>query len=128
MRIGHAAIWTKDLERLKDFYVKYFNGTPGEKYINARKQFESYFISFEQGAKLEIMRNPTVVDSGCGEKQHAGYAHLAFSTGSRESVDNLTGLLRDNGYIVTSGPRVTGDGYYESCILDPDGNMVEITE
>ncbi len=126
MKIEHVAIWTNNLEGMKEFYVNFFQGVAGEKYINEKKQFESYFISFESGARLEIMRNKSLVEIN-KEKDFTGYAHLAFSVGSKEKVDELTSTLREKGYKVISGPRTTGDGYYESCIIDPDGNKVEIT-
>lgn len=128
MRLEHIALWTMDLERLKAFYTQYFNGRAGLKYINHQSQFESYFIEFENGARLEIMKMPSVLsekrDNG---KQYLGYVHMAFSAGSREEVDLLTQRLKLDGYEVISEPRTTGAGYYESCILDPDGNRVEIT-
>lgn len=128
MRIEHIALWTDDLERSKAFYTRYFDGKAGDKYLNPEKHFESYFIKFEDGARLEIMKMPSVL-SNPGEKvnQYLGYVHMAFSVGSRETVDTLTERLSQDGYEVISAPRTTGDGYYESCILDPDGNRVEVT-
>jgi lactoylglutathione lyase len=127
MKIEHAALWTQNLERLKDFYVEFFNGKSNDKYVNPHTHFESYFITFDSGARLEIMQMPSVViNKNEADKQFIGYAHIAFSTGSRENVDRLTNILRTNGYSVISEPRETGDGYYESVILDPDGNRVEI--
>lgn len=129
MRIEHAAVWTVDIERLKDFYIKYFNGKSGNKYINEKKHFESYFIEFDEGARLEIMAKEEVKSKlSDGAREFIGLAHLAFSVGSVQKVEELTNLLKNEGYEVVSGPRRTGDGYYESCILDPDGNRVEITE
>jgi Lactoylglutathione lyase and related lyases len=129
MRIEHVALWTKDIERLKEFYIQFFNGTAGEKYINPKKGFESYFVSFESGAKLEIMRMSSIPDNlNDSENQYIGLIHIAFSVGAREKVDELTERLRSAGYRVVSEPRCTGDGFYESCISDPDGNRVEITE
>ena len=126
MHIEHIAIWTCDLERLKAFYETYFEGKANEKYANAAKQFESYFLVFASGARLELMQMPTIPESR-GESQATGYAHLAFSVGSEAQVDALTARLRKAGYQIASDPRHTGDGYYESCVLDPDGNRVEIT-
>lgn len=126
MKIDHIAIWTSDLERMKDFYERYFDGKAGEKYHNAKKGFESYFITFESGARLELMRNAEITGNK-KTKNASGFAHIAFSTGNRERVIELTEKLRDAGYVVESEPRVTGDGYFESCVLDPEGNKVEIT-
>jgi lactoylglutathione lyase len=128
MHIEHLAIWTSDLERLKAFYEKYFQATVGAKYVNPAHQFESYFLSFATGPRLEIMRMPTVPPSKNDvEAQFTGYIHLAISVGSMAKVDVLTAHLRADGYRVLDGPRTTGDGYYESVVLDPDGNRVEIT-
>lgn len=128
MKIDHVAIWTKDLERLRGFYEQYFGAVSGGKYSNPRKQFESYFLSFPQGGRLEIMCRPDVPTSvNDPHKQFTGLIHLAFSVGSHEQVDALTERLRQAGFPVLDGPRTTGDGYYESAVLDPDGNRIEIT-
>lgn len=127
MRIEHVAIWTKQLEALKDFYVTYFAGRAGEKYVNPQKQFESFFIIFESGARLELMRKANLPEASGEHTPAAGYAHMAFSVGSEDAVNGLTRRLQDDGYSVMDGPRRTGDGYYESVVLDPDGNRVEIT-
>lgn len=128
MRIEHVAIWTHDLERLRSFYETYFEGRANAKYVNPRKQFESYFLTFADGARLEIMQLPTVPPSANDiDQQFTGYIHVAFSVGSREAVDALTDRLRQDGYRILDGPRTTGDGYYESTALDPDGNRIEIT-
>ena len=128
MRIEHLAIWTKDLERLKTFYMTYFGATAGEKYENTTKQFESYFLTFESGARMELMRMPSIPETANDPiHQFLGLIHVAFSTGSEEQVDALTARLKQDGYLVLDGPRRTGDGYYESCVLDPDGNRLEIT-
>jgi lactoylglutathione lyase len=128
MHIEHVAIWTKSLERLKAFYETYFQARAGDKYVNPGKQFESYFLTFSSGARLELMQMPTIPESlNDIEAQFTGYIHLAFSVGSEEQVDALTARLQKDGYRVVDGPRHTGDGYYESCVLDPDGNRVEIT-
>ncbi|MBM7868442.1 glyoxalase/bleomycin resistance/extradiol dioxygenase family protein [Heliobacterium gestii] len=129
MKIHHVAIWTNKLEEMRDFYCLYFGGTAGAKYRNERKQFESYFLSFDAGATLELMGVPELGSVGeAAGPPIAGLAHVAFATGARSTVDQLTERLRSDGYRVISEPRVTGDGYYESCVLDPDGNRVEITE
>ena len=128
MHIEHIAIWAKDLERLKSFYETYFQATVGEKYVNPRKQFESYFLAFANGARLELMHKLDIPASlNDAERQFTGYIHLAFSVGSTGEVDALTERLRRDGYQVVDGPRRTGDGYYESVVLDPEGNRVEIT-
>ena len=127
MKVEHLAIWTPDIERLRRFYKKYFGATSNARYVNAVKQFESYFLSFPEGARLEIMHSPLIREQSKADTQRAGYAHIAFSVGSREQVDALTRQLQQDGYALLDGPRVTGDGYYESSILDPDGNRIEIT-
>ena len=125
MRIEHVALWTRDLERAKEFYIQYFNGQPSKKYLNPNTGFESYFLSFESSARLELMTKPEL--KAKEEDLVLGYAHLAFAVGSQETVKELTERLRSDGYIVFSEPRITGDGYYESVIEDPEGNFVEIT-
>ncbi len=128
MHIDHIAIWTTRLDVMKRFYETYFNAKSNDKYMNAEKQFESYFLTFDGGARLELMRRPdirsSVNDAG---KQVAGYIHMAFSVGSTEKVDELTSRLKKDGFKALDGPRWTGDGYYESCVPDPDGNRIEIT-
>ena len=129
MHIEHLAIWTEDLERLRSFYETHFQARAGAKYVNDQKGFESYFLAFPAGgARLELMSMSGVRELEREvEAQFMGYSHLAFSLGSRERVDALTARLHDAGFQLVSGPRKTGDGYYESCVLDPDGNRVEIT-
>jgi len=129
MKIEHVAIWTRDIEKLKDFYVTYFDGVAGDKYTNHKKEFESYFIKFDSGARLEVMQMMTI-PSNLNDtiNQYIGLIHIAISVGSVEKVNNLTDTLRKAGYRIVSEPRYTGDGYYESCILDSDGNRIEITE
>lgn len=128
MRIEHVAIWTRDLEQLKAFYETCFGAAASTKYMNPQTGFESYFLSFSSGARLELMRSPEVAEVAASlGSQPVGLAHLAFSVGSKERVESLTAELRAAGLTVVSGPRTTGDGYYESLILDPDGNRVEIT-
>lgn len=126
MKIDHVAIYTDDLERLKEFYLRYFFGKANEKYYNPRTGLQTYFITFDGGSRLELMQRPGLTPRS-GEAFPAGLTHFAFCTGSRERVDELTALLVKDGYILKSGPRMTGDGYYESCILDPDSNEIEIT-
>lgn len=125
MKIEHAAIWVKDLEAMKAFYETYFNGKANSKYHNQAKEFESYFITFDEGARLEIMRKAGTVRPG--EDKRTGWAHLAFSLGSRQAVDEMTARLQKDGYHLADGPRVTGDGYYESVFKDPEGNLIELT-
>jgi lactoylglutathione lyase len=128
MRIEHVAIWTKNLEQLKAFYENYFEATVSEKYINPVKQFQSYFLTFDSGVRLELMRMAAIPDSlDDPEVQFTGYIHLAISVGSEAQVDALTARLHQDGYRLLDGPRRTGDGYYESVVLDPAGNRVEIT-
>jgi len=128
VQIEHIAIWTKNLETLKEFYAQYFGARAGSKYVNPKRGFESYFLQFESGARVEIMSLTSLnLARGDHENPYAGYAHVAFRVGSKEMVDELTARLQEAGFKVLSGPRTTGDGYYESVILDPDGNQIEIT-
>jgi lactoylglutathione lyase len=128
MKLEHIAIWTGDLERLRQFYVEYFGATSNAKYINVKKQFESYFLSFQTGARLEIMYSPRVQSLHNNQSnQQSGYAHIAFSLDTKAQVDALTSRLQSDGYQLLDGPRYTGDGYYESSFLDPDGNRIELT-
>ncbi|NLJ64239.1 MAG: glyoxalase [Christensenellaceae bacterium] len=126
MKIEHIAIYVNDLEGARSFFINYFDGISNECYHNKATGFKSYFISFESGARLEIMNKPNLVDY---EKplNRTGYAHIAISVGSKEKVDELTEKLKSDGYEVVSGPRTTGDGYYESCILVFEDNQIEIT-
>jgi lactoylglutathione lyase len=127
MRIEHVALWTADLERLRQFYENYFGARASAKYANPAKRFESYFLTFASGARLEIMQRPDVLADASGAQPALGWAHVAFSLGSEQAVDRLTARLAEDGFSVVDGPRRTGDGYYESVVLDPDGNRVEIT-
>ncbi len=127
MKIDHVALWTTDLERAKAFYCTYFGGQSNDKYVNGAKQFSSYFLTFRGGARLELMQKPGLQPSTQAQNNATGYVHLAFSAGSREDVDHLTNQLRRDGYPVLGEPRTTGDGYYESVVADPDGNLLEIT-
>lgn len=126
MRIEHIAMYVNDLEKAKDFFVHYFNAAANEGYHNKVTDFRSYFLSFDDGARLEIMTKPQMT---AGEKalDRTGYIHIAFSLGSKQAVDELTQRLRDDGYPVASEPRMTGDGYYESCIIGIEGNQIELT-
>lgn len=127
MRIEHIAMYVKDLENTRDFFLKYFNASSNEGYHNKTTGFRSYFLTFDDGARLEIMNKPDMVDSEKALSQ-TGYIHIAFRLGSKAAVDNLTEILKNDGYHVISGPRTTGDGYYESCIIGIEGNQIEITE
>jgi lactoylglutathione lyase len=128
VRIEHVALWGGDLERIKAFYIKYFGAKPGPLYENPKKQFVSCFLTFDSGPRLEIMQKEPLQD---GKPPNApesiGYAHFSFSVGSKEAVDTLTARLLVDGIPVVDGPRWTGDGYYESVVLDPDCNPVDIT-
>ncbi len=126
MNIEHIAMYVDNLEKTRDFFVKYFNASSNSGYHNKTTNFRSYFLSFDNGARLEIMNKPSMEDE---EKtlNRTGYVHIAFSTGSKEAVDRLTDRLKKDGFNVTSGPRTTGDGYYESCIVGIEGNQIEIT-
>ena len=126
MKIEHIAMYVNDLEKTKEFFVKYFDAVANDGYHNPNTDFRSYFLSFEDGARLEIMNKPQMDDL---EKplNRTGYAHSAFRVDSKEKVDALTKLLKQDGYDVISGPRTTGDGYYESCIIAIEQNQIEIT-
>ena len=125
MKIEHTALYVKDLEGTRDFFVKYFEAVPNGGYYNERTGFRSYFLTFSEGARLEIMSRPDITEENM--ERRFGYAHIAISTGSREKVDSLTAVLKNDGYKIISAPRVTGDGYYESCVSDKEGNLIEIT-
>ena len=127
MRIEHIAMYVYDLEAARKFFTDFLGGSSGEGYHNKNTGFRSYFISFGDGARLELMNKPEMSD----DEKHlnrTGYAHIAFSLGSKEKVDSLTAKLKADGYEVISGPRTTGDGYYESCIVAIEGNQIEVTE
>lgn len=126
MKIEHVAMYVNDLESARDFFVKYLGGVSNDGYHNKATDFRSYFISFEDGARLEIMNKPQMEDTSKSINR-TGYIHLAFSVGSREKVDELTDQLKNDGYEVVSGPRTTGDGYYESCVAGIEGNQIELT-
>jgi len=128
LRIEHIAVWAEDLETLRAFYENYFGAEASAKYRNGRTHFESYFLRFSSGARLELMQRPDVLPRATHrDKEYAGYAHFAVSVGSESAVDALTVRLTCGGFRCLSGPRRTGDGYYESVVLDPEGNRIEIT-
>lgn len=124
IRIDHTALYVTDLAASRDFYASYFGGTPGEKYHNPRTGLTTYFLTFGGRARLELMNRSERTDAVTATQ--LGWNHLAFSVGTAADVDALTELLRTDGFEVRNGPRVTGDGYYEAVIGDPDGNDVEI--
>ena len=126
MRIEHVAMYVNGLEAARDFFVKYFDAVPSDEYHNRATGFRSYFLSFADGARLEVMTRPSM-DDPSKTPNRTGFVHVAFSVGSAEQVDALTKRLRDDGYRVVSGPRTTGDGYYESCVEVFEGNQIEIT-
>lgn len=126
MKIEHIALYVCDLEGAKAFFETYFDAVSNDGYHNPRTDFRSYFLSFSDGSRLEIMTKPDLTDSG-NLLDRFGYAHIAFSLGSQGAVDALTTRLNAGGYPTLSGPRVTGDGYYESSILGFEGNILELT-
>ena len=127
MKINHVAIYCLDLEGMKEFFIRYFEGLSKEMYHNPKTELKTYILSFpDSDARLELMTRPEVVD----EKENIyrqGFIHLSFSVGSKEKVDSLNKVLYEDGYQVLSGPRTTGDGYYESCIAGPEKILIEIT-
>jgi len=129
MTLEHVAIWTNDLEKLKDYYCSYFGGIANSKYTNGEKNFSSYFLTFKGGARLEIMTMTGVPGNANDtiQAQHLGIIHLAFGVDSMEEVEAKAKELQAAGYRVLSGPRKTGDGYYEFETLDPDNNRLEVT-
>ncbi len=127
MKIDHIALYTNDLEQMKVFYETYFHAVSNQGYHNPNTGLRTYFLTFEDNTRLEIMSRPNLEQQTLSPV-HTGYIHLAFSVGSKEKVDLLTATLEKGGYSVFSKPRTTGDGYYESCVLDPDGNQIEIVE
>lgn len=126
MRIEHIAMNVKNLEMTKDFFITYFGAVANTGYYNPGTGFRSYFLTFDDGARLEIMNRPDLQDMEKGSAR-TGYIHIAFSAGSKERVNEMTDILKRDGYTVSSSPRTTGDGYYESCIIDMEGNQIEIT-
>ena len=126
MKIEHIAMYVTDLKEAKDFFVRYFGGKSNSEYHNSKTDFRSYFISFDDGSRLELMKKPNLKEV-VKHPDQTGYIHIAFSVGSKEKVDEITEKLSQDGYEVISGPRTTGDGYYESCIRAIEGNIIEIT-
>ena len=126
MKIEHIAMYVQDLEKARVFFVKYFAAKSNAMYHNPNTDFKSYFLSFDDGARLEIMQKPGV-EAQTENQMRTGFIHVAISVGSKEQVDKLTETLKQDGYTVTSGPRTTGDGYYESCVVAVEENLIEIT-
>jgi lactoylglutathione lyase len=128
MKIEHLAIWVDDLEIMREFYLTYFDVTSNEKYTNVKKGFTSYFLTFgESKTRIELMNRLDITDTPAKRGFMKGIAHFAISVGDKKSVNDLTERLRANHYIIESEPRTTGDGYYESVVLDPEGNYIEIS-
>lgn len=127
MKLEHVAMYVNDLENCRDFFVKYFGAKSNSLYHNPTKKFKSYFLTFDGETRLEIMHKADMVDDK-KSLTRTGFIHIAFSVGSKEKVNELTAQLKNDGYEVVSNPRITGDGYYESCIVDFEGNQIEITE
>ncbi|MFM1877730.1 MAG: hypothetical protein RLZZ241_596 [Bacteroidota bacterium] len=125
MKIEHLALWVADLEGMRDFYVNYFKASANDLYHNPKTGFQSYFLSFEAGPRIEIMFRPDIAFKS--DTEQLGYAHFAVAVGNKEYVISLTERLRQDGFLVCSEPRTTGDGYFESVIKDPEGNRIEIT-
>lgn len=126
MKIEHVGLFVEDLENTVSFYKKYFGATASEKYHNPKTTFSSRFLTFSDGARLEVgTREDLNTEKLTGYP--LGYMHLAMSLGSKEAVDKVSAQIEADGYTHLSGPRVTGDGYYESVVLDPEGNQIELT-
>jgi lactoylglutathione lyase len=126
--IEHIALWVDDLEAMAAFYSKYFNASVGPKYENESTDFSSRFLYFSTGARIELMNAPAqATDTADPPPASRGFAHLAVSVGSDQHVEELTEELRRDGHTIVGDPRRTGDGYYESVVLDPEGNRIEIT-
>lgn len=126
MKIEHLAIWVDNIDLLREFYMKYFNCDCGDKYFNSKKNFTSHFLSFKEGGtRIELMHIPEM-ETPQSRGNLKGLAHFAITVGDRDMVNILTETLRNDGYVIASEPRITGDGYYESAILDPEGNIVEL--
>lgn len=126
-KIEHLALYCRNLEAMRSFYMTYFGIKSNQKYVNAAKGFESYFLTFEDGSRLEIMSKTSIVEGEKPGYEQLGFTHIAISVGSEEEVNNLTETLRKDGFEIVSECRTTGDGYFESVVLDPEGNRIEIT-
>jgi len=126
-KIEHIAIWVKDLEKMKTFYQYYFNADAGNKYVNIRKKYASYFINFSGESRIELMQRSDIINLPDKSLEYYGWAHIALSLGSKEKVIKLTEKFRKDGYAIIGEPRITGDGYFESVVMDPEGNRIELT-
>ena len=127
MKIEHVAIWVDDIERMRRFYLTYFDVVCGEKYVNSTKKYTSYFLSFSDGnARIELMNRPDIADLSSARGLTKGWAHLSITIGTKEAVGTLTERLRTDGYTIIGEPRTSGDGYYESVVADPEGNYLEL--
>ncbi len=124
MHIEHVAIWTKDLEKMKEFYMNYFEAQPSERYHNKKTGFQSYFLTFETGSRIELTTKNFLSDRSVDT---LGYTHIAISVGSKQNVDDFVERFLEDGYPLLNGPRTTGDGYYEAVVQDPEGNLIELT-
>jgi lactoylglutathione lyase len=128
MKIEHLGLWVQDLELMRSFYLKYFDTSSGEKYVNPKTQFQAYFILFGEGkTRLELMMRPDIMPDNSKRGFNMGIAHFAISVGGKEKVNELTERIRNDNFTIFSEPRTTGDGYYESVVLDPEGNLLEIS-
>lgn len=125
MKIDHIAIYVENLEATKEFFIKYFNATANNLYHNPKTELSTYFLSFEDNTRLEIMSRPNMIKTEFNLCRQ-GFIHLSFSLGNKEKVNELTARLKNDGYKILSGPRTTGDGYYESCVLGPENNILEL--
>lgn len=124
MKIEHIGLWVRELEEMKQFYCTYFQATANDIYHNPSKGFSSYFLTFESGARLELMMRSDITN---GSDNVYGFTHLAMSLGSQSAVDDLLTKLIKAGCTHIDGPRITGDGYYEAVVMDPEGNRIELT-
>ena len=125
MKIDHIAIYVENLEATKEFFIKYFNATANNLYHNPKTELSTYFLSFEDNTRLEIMSRPNMIKTEFNLYRQ-GFIQLSFSIGNKEKVNELTARLKNDGYKILSGPRTTGDGYYESCVLGPENNILEL--
>lgn len=126
MKIDHVAIYVNDLYATRNFFMKYFDAVSNDEYFNAKTNFRSFFLSFDGGARLEIMNKPQITQNS-NALTKLGYAHIALSVGSKDKVDKITNSLKSDGFDIISCPRITGDGYYESSVLGFENNIIEIT-